>query len=161
MPQDPTAAQVPTAAQEALNNDSEMWNLYLDEVKEEDNRITDAWKEGANSILVFVSLINNLLIVSMTDKLKDGSSLRNRRSVHHRILQEAVHRFWQSDCGSSSADLTTTSQLPKYHQFQLDESTITSCQWSSYGLGQHTMVDKPRTEPYMRLDCDATSTMGT
>jgi Family of unknown function (DUF6535) len=60
-PQDPTAAQVPTAAQEALNNDSEMWNMYLDEVKEEDNRITDAWKEDASSILVFVSLI--LLII--------------------------------------------------------------------------------------------------
>jgi hypothetical protein len=155
----PTTPQDPTAAQEALNNDSEMWNLYLDEVKEEDTRISDAWKEDANSILVFVSLINNLLIVSTNDKLQDGSSLRNSRRVHHRILQEAVHRFWQSDCGSSSADITATSQLPKYRQFQLDKSAITS--WSSHGLGQHTMVDKPRTEPYMRLDCDATSTMGT
>jgi hypothetical protein len=158
-PQDPTAAQVPTAAQEALNNDSEMWNMFLDEVKEEDSRITDAWKEDASSILVFVSLINNLLIVSINDKVQDGSFLRNCRRVHHRILQEVVHRFWQSDCGSSSADFTATSQLPKYRQFQHGESAITS--WSSHGLGQHTVVDKPRTEPYVRLDCDATSTMGT
>ncbi len=54
----PTAAQAPlaTAAHEDLDNDSEMWNTYLDEVKEIDNRITDAWKEDANSIVVFVSL---------------------------------------------------------------------------------------------------------
>src|SRR6266478_2658108 len=30
--------------------------MYLNEVKEEDKRITDAWKEDANGILVFVSL---------------------------------------------------------------------------------------------------------
>jgi hypothetical protein len=52
----PTAAQVPNAAQEDLDNESEMWNMYLEEVKEEDNRITDAWKEDASSIVVFVSL---------------------------------------------------------------------------------------------------------
>ena len=49
---------IPTAAQESLENDSEMWNMYrdLDEVKEEDNRITDAWKANANtSLVVFVS----------------------------------------------------------------------------------------------------------
>ena len=32
-----------------------MWNMYLDEVKEDDKRITDAWKEDANGLLVFVS----------------------------------------------------------------------------------------------------------
>src|SRR5260370_41711635 len=35
--------------------ENEMWNMYLNEVKEEDKRITDAWKEDANGILVFVS----------------------------------------------------------------------------------------------------------
>jgi hypothetical protein len=108
----PTAAQVPTA-QEDLDNDSEMWNMYMDEVKEEDSRTTDAWKEDAGSIVVFVSL--DLLIpvfVSMTSS-KDRSFLRNRWRLHHRILQEVVHRFWQSDSGPSSADFTATSQLPK------------------------------------------------
>jgi hypothetical protein len=41
--------------------------MYLDEVKEEDKKIAEAWKEGSSGILVFVSL--NLLItlfVSMT-----------------------------------------------------------------------------------------------
>ena len=33
-----------------------MWNIYLDEVNEEDTRITDTWKEDANSIVLFVSL---------------------------------------------------------------------------------------------------------
>ena len=35
--------------------------MYLDEVNEEDNRITDAWKEDSSSIVVFVGL--NLSIV--------------------------------------------------------------------------------------------------
>ena len=29
--------------------------MFLDRVKEEDSRFTDAWKEDANSIVVFVS----------------------------------------------------------------------------------------------------------
>ena len=39
--------------------------MYLDEVKleEEDDRITDAWKDGASSVVTFVSL--NLLLVPM------------------------------------------------------------------------------------------------
>jgi hypothetical protein len=46
---------ITTAALEDLDNDSEMWNMYLNE-DEEDNRITNAWKEDANSIVTFVSL---------------------------------------------------------------------------------------------------------
>ena len=58
---------MPTAAQEDLDNDSEMWNMYLDEVKEEDNRITEAWKEDASSIVVFVCLnLLNPVFVSVT-----------------------------------------------------------------------------------------------
>jgi hypothetical protein len=34
---------------------NEMWNMYLDEVREDDKRIADAWKEGSTGILVFVS----------------------------------------------------------------------------------------------------------
>lgn len=43
----------PTAQKDSEN---ELWNMYLTEVKEEDMRITDAWKEDANGILVFVRL---------------------------------------------------------------------------------------------------------
>jgi hypothetical protein len=45
-----------------------MWKMFLDEVKEEDSRFTDAWKEDANSIIVFVSP-NRLVpvFVSMTN----------------------------------------------------------------------------------------------
>ena len=46
--------------------------MYLDQVKEDDQRITDAWKEDADGLLVFVSL--NLLasqFISMTS-LKTG-----------------------------------------------------------------------------------------
>jgi len=58
--------------------------MYLDEVKEEDNRITDAWKDDANSLVVFVS--HRLLLalrVHISDKLQDRSFLRNRWRVHH------------------------------------------------------------------------------
>ena len=52
-----SSVQVPqtTAAQADLESDSETWNMYLDEVKEEDNRTTDAWKADANSFVTFVS----------------------------------------------------------------------------------------------------------
>src|SRR6266576_6799316 len=49
-----------------------MWNMYLGEVKEDDQRITDAWKEDANGLLVFVSLkLLVSLFISMTS-LKTG-----------------------------------------------------------------------------------------
>lgn len=47
---------IPVAVHEDSDDDSEMWKMFLDEVKEEDNRVTDAWKEDANSIVTFVSL---------------------------------------------------------------------------------------------------------
>jgi hypothetical protein len=50
-----------------------MWNMYLDEVKEEDYRITDAWKEDANSIVVFVSL--NLLVPVFVSKTSSKTGL--------------------------------------------------------------------------------------
>jgi hypothetical protein len=34
---------------------NELWNMYVDEVKEDDKRIADAWKEGSSGILTFVS----------------------------------------------------------------------------------------------------------
>ena len=57
--------------------------MYLDEVKEEDNQITDAWKDDANSLVTFVS--HNLLglCVHLSDKLQDRSFLRNCWRVHH------------------------------------------------------------------------------
>ena len=44
--------------------------MYLDEVKDEDQRISDAWKEDSNGILVFVS--PNILIpfVSLNDNFQ-------------------------------------------------------------------------------------------
>jgi hypothetical protein len=54
---------IQAAVQDNLDDDSEMRKMFLDEVKEEDNRITDAWKEDANSIVMFVSL--NLQLVFM------------------------------------------------------------------------------------------------
>ena len=75
---------IPTAALEDLNNDSEMWNIYLSEVNEEDHRITNAWKEDANSIVTFVSFNQPTgLCVSLSDKLQDGSILSNCGRIHH------------------------------------------------------------------------------
>jgi len=50
----------PTIAQEGSEN--EMWNLYLNEVDEDDQGMADVWKQDAKGILVFVSL--NLLVRS-------------------------------------------------------------------------------------------------
>ncbi len=77
------AVQVPAPVQEDLDDDSEMWNMFLDEVKEEDSRFTGAWKDDASSIVTFVS--HNLLgpCVHLGDKLQDRSSLRNCWRIHH------------------------------------------------------------------------------
>ncbi|KAN0120649.1 hypothetical protein V8E52_004476, partial [Russula decolorans] len=53
-----------------------MWNMYLDEVKEEDNRITDAWKEDASSIIVFTGLFSAIVgafIIEFYKKLSTDS----------------------------------------------------------------------------------------
>jgi hypothetical protein len=75
---------IPAAVQEDLDDDSEMWKMFMDEVKGEDNCITDAWKEDAYSIVTFVSLNLQLvpMFVSMT-KLQDGSVLRSCWRIHH------------------------------------------------------------------------------
>jgi hypothetical protein len=66
-----------------LENDPDLWNMYLDKVKEEDIQFTDAWKDDANSILTFVS--HNLLgtCVHLGDKLQDRSFLRSCWRIHH------------------------------------------------------------------------------
>ena len=110
-----TAAQhLPAIAMLAdLENDTEMWNIYLDEVKEDDSRNTEAWKDDANSIVTFVS--HNLLdpCAHLVDKLQDRSFLRNCWHIHHRILQKLIPQYWQSDGGSSSADFIPTSKFPE------------------------------------------------
>ena len=35
--------------------ENEMWNTYLDLVKDDDKRISDAWKDDSTGILLFVS----------------------------------------------------------------------------------------------------------
>jgi hypothetical protein len=52
-----------TAEQDPAN---ELWDIYLGEVKEDDKRISDAWKDDSNGILVFVSPNPLALFVSMT-----------------------------------------------------------------------------------------------
>jgi hypothetical protein len=49
------------------DSENEVWKMYLNEIKEDDQRMTDAWKQDAKGVLVFVS--PTLLIsvfVSMT-----------------------------------------------------------------------------------------------
>ena len=55
---------IPSTAKQDSAND--LWNMYLDEVKDDDKRIADAWKEDSNGILVFVSANLLSLFVSVT-----------------------------------------------------------------------------------------------
>jgi hypothetical protein len=41
---------------EPKDSENDMWNMYLDEVNEDDQQIANAWREGADGVLVFVSL---------------------------------------------------------------------------------------------------------
>ena len=64
-------------------SENEVWKMYLEEIDADDKRMTDAWKQDAKGVLVFVS--PKLLIsafVSMTSP-KDGSFLRNRYRIYH------------------------------------------------------------------------------
>jgi hypothetical protein len=61
----------PTTARQDSGN--ELWDMYLDEVKEEDKRISDAWKEDSNGILVFVS--PNLLIFLLASMTSSKTGL--------------------------------------------------------------------------------------
>ena len=58
--------------------ENKIWEMYLDEVKEDDKRISDAWKEDSTNMLTFVS--PNLLISPFifNDELQDRSFRRNR-----------------------------------------------------------------------------------
>jgi hypothetical protein len=51
---------IPTAAQTDLEDDSAMWDMFFDVVREEDIQFTEGWKDDANSIITFVS--HNLLV---------------------------------------------------------------------------------------------------
>lgn len=74
----------PTIAKQDSGN--EIWDTYLNEVKEDDKRIADGWKEDSNGIIVFVCL-NPLIIppfVSMTtDRLQDRSFLGDCWLLYH------------------------------------------------------------------------------
>jgi hypothetical protein len=95
-----------TAAQQDSAN--ELWEMYLDEVKEDDKRISDAWKENSNGILVFVSptLVLILMFVSIAS-FKTGL-FSATVGIYHRILQNVVPRFRRSNSGSSWANFKAT-----------------------------------------------------
>jgi len=65
------------------DSENEVWKTYLNETKEDDLRMADAWKQDAKGVLVFVSpkLIN--LRVRLNDKLQDRSFLHNCWRIYH------------------------------------------------------------------------------
>ncbi|KAF8492070.1 hypothetical protein F5888DRAFT_944802 [Russula emetica] len=80
-------SQVPAAVH--LDDDSEMWKMFLDEVKE-DNRITDVWKEDANSIVVFTGLFSAIVgafIIEFYKNLSSDSGDQTVALLQHISLQ--------------------------------------------------------------------------
>ncbi|KAI0269517.1 hypothetical protein BGY98DRAFT_937859 [Russula aff. rugulosa BPL654] len=69
------------AVQDNLDDDSEMRKMVLDEVKEEDNRITDAWKEDANSIVTFTGLFSAIVGAFIIEFYKNLSSASGDQKV--------------------------------------------------------------------------------
>jgi hypothetical protein len=61
-----------------ITAENKIWEMYLDEVKEDDKQISDAWKEDSTNMLTFVS--PNLLIslFIFNDEPPDRSFRRNR-----------------------------------------------------------------------------------
>ncbi|KAN0118870.1 hypothetical protein V8E52_004642 [Russula decolorans] len=88
-----TSARVPlaTAGQADSENDSEMWNMYLDEVKEEDKRIIDAWKDDANSLVTFTGLFSAIVGTFIIEFYKKLSSDSGDQTVA--LLQQISHQL--------------------------------------------------------------------
>lgn len=80
----------------------------MDEAGRYDKAVTNAQKDDANGVLVFVSY--NLLTLSSVEVtgFKDWSLLRSRRLVHCRKLQKVIPRHRRNDNGSSQTDITAT-----------------------------------------------------
>ncbi|KAH9989249.1 hypothetical protein BJV77DRAFT_690118 [Russula vinacea] len=67
----------PSTAQQGPEN--EMWNTYLDQVKEDDKQIADSWKEGSDGILTFIGLFSVIVaafIIEFYKKLLPDSGER-------------------------------------------------------------------------------------
>ncbi|KAH9989263.1 hypothetical protein BJV77DRAFT_1069603 [Russula vinacea] len=66
---------------EDMRNDdgNEMWNMCVAEVKEDDKRIADVWKEGSNGILTFTGLFSVILsafIIEFYKQLSPNSGIQ-------------------------------------------------------------------------------------
>jgi hypothetical protein len=70
-----------------------MWNTYKEEADKYDGAVTNAQKDDANNVIVFVSCIPLILSSLDLTSVKDWSLLRSRRLVHCRKLQKAIPRF--------------------------------------------------------------------
>jgi hypothetical protein len=68
----------------------QMWSIYKEEANKYDGAVTDAQKEDADSVLVFVGYISPIASSLGLTSSKDWSVLRSRRRVHCRKLQEAI-----------------------------------------------------------------------
>lgn len=79
----------------------------MEEANKYDKAVTNAQKDDANGVLVFVSY--NLPIMSSVEVtgFKDWSLLRSRGLVHCRKLQKVIPRLWRHDNGYSQSDITT------------------------------------------------------
>ncbi|KAN0118933.1 hypothetical protein V8E52_004705 [Russula decolorans] len=65
-----------------------MWNMYLDEVKEDDQRITDAWKEDANGILVFTGLFSatvGAFVIEFYKTLSPDQTVALLQQISHQL----------------------------------------------------------------------------
>ncbi|KAI0266314.1 hypothetical protein BGY98DRAFT_926537 [Russula aff. rugulosa BPL654] len=96
-----STAQFPlaTSAQEDSKNDSEMWNMYLDEVKEEDGRITNAWNNDANNIVTFTSLLSAIIGIFIIEFYKKLSPDSGDQTVA--LLQQISHQLPNSPTTSA------------------------------------------------------------
>ncbi|KAI9512163.1 hypothetical protein F5148DRAFT_52238 [Russula earlei] len=69
-------ASLLTAAAAMKGSSEDMWARYMKEVKEHDTRITDAWKEDANALVVFTGLFSAIVgafIIESYKKLSPDS----------------------------------------------------------------------------------------
>ncbi|KAF8492064.1 hypothetical protein F5888DRAFT_1928158, partial [Russula emetica] len=82
-----------------------MWKIFLDEVKEEDNRITDAWKEDANSIVVFTGLFSAIVGAFIIEFYKNLSPDSGNQTVA--LLQQISYQLPNSP---NSTNSNTTNQ---------------------------------------------------
>ena len=75
------------------DSSDEIWSMYLNMAKKQDEEVTESWKGDTEGIIVFVSLAPVHTCLSFNPLIKDWSFFGHCRELHYRKPPEPICRF--------------------------------------------------------------------